>query len=190
MPSIDLLQAVAVTAELCGRTFSEAAARVFVSDLSAYPEPAVIKALTRCRKEVRGVLTVNDVVSRLDDGRPGPEEAWALLPFDESQSAVWTDEMSAAFGVARPLLEIGDKVAARFAFKETYIKQVSDARDSGRRVNWTATLGYDQQGRKAVLSEAVNTGKLPLEYAQQFYPALEAPAPAVLELLAVAGFPS
>ena len=27
MPSIELLQAVAVTAELCGRTFSEAAAR-------------------------------------------------------------------------------------------------------------------------------------------------------------------
>jgi hypothetical protein len=35
MPSRELIEAVAVTAELCGRTFSEAAARVFVSDLSA-----------------------------------------------------------------------------------------------------------------------------------------------------------
>jgi hypothetical protein len=35
-----------------------------------------------------------------------------------------------------------------------------------------------------VLSEAVAAGRLPLEYAQQFVPQLEAPAPAVTELLA------
>lgn len=183
MPSIDLLRAVAVTGELCGRTFSEAAARVFVTDLAAYPEPAVIKALARCRKEVRGVLTVNDVVSRVDDGRPGPEEAWSQLPFDESQSAVWTDEMSAAFGVARPLLELGDKTAARFAFREAYSKLVGEARDEGRAVNWTATLGYDPRGREAVLSEAVNSGKLPIGFARQFFPMLEAPAANVVALL-------
>lgn len=182
MPSTELLQAVAVTAELCGRTFSEAAARVFVSDLGAYDEGAVIAALARCRKEVRGMLTVQDVVSRLDDGRPGPEEAWALMPRDEAQSVVWTDEMSAAFGVARELLD-SDKVAARFAFKETYIKLVNDARNAGKRVNWNASLGYDQRGRASVLAEAVARGRLPLEYAQQFVPALEAPAPAVLALI-------
>ena len=42
MPSKALIQAVAVTAELCGRTFSEPAARVFVEDLAAYPEAAVL----------------------------------------------------------------------------------------------------------------------------------------------------
>ena len=67
MPTLTLLEAVAVTAELCGRTFSEPAARVFVADLAAYPEDAVLKALTRCRKEVRGALTVADVVQRIDD---------------------------------------------------------------------------------------------------------------------------
>ena len=55
MPSVELIQAVAVTAELCGRVFSEGAARTFVSDLAAYPEPAVLKALTRCRREVKGM---------------------------------------------------------------------------------------------------------------------------------------
>lgn len=183
MPSTSLLEAVAVTAELCGRTFTEAAARVFVHDLSAYPEEAVIKALTRCRKEVRGVLTVQDVVSRLDDGRPGPEEAWALLPVSESDSAVWTDEMAAAWNVARHLVR-SDKTAARFAFKEAYIKHVNGARDAGKRVNWTPTLGTDRYGRERVLSEAVAAGKLPLEYAQQFAPELPAPSGRVAELLA------
>lgn len=182
MPSKELIEAVAVTAELCGRVFSEAAARVFVGDLSAHPEAAVVKALARCRKEVRGVLTVQDVVSRLDDGRPGPNEAWAMLPMSESETAVWTDEMAQAFGVAREMLGY-DRVAACFAFKERYIKAVSDARDAGRSVNWTATIGYDPRGREKVLAEAVQLGRLPLEYARQFAPLLPAPNPADMERL-------
>jgi hypothetical protein len=183
MPSVNLLEAVAVTAELCGRVFTEAAARVFVNDLSAYPEDAVIKALARCRKEVRGVLTVQDVVSRIDDGRPGPEEAWAMLPLSESQSAVWTDEMASAWSVSQHLLDNGDKTGARFAFKEAYIKRVDKARDQGKRVNWTPTLGTDPHGRERVLTEAVAAGRLPLEYAQQFVPHLEAPKGSIAELL-------
>lgn len=183
MASTDLIKAVAVTAELCGRTFSDAAARVFVSDLSAFPEPAVIKALARCRKEVRGVLTVQDVVSRIDDGRPGPEEAWALLPLDESQSAVWTDEMSKAWGIAMPLYDSGDKTGARFAFKEAYIKAVDRARDAGKPVNWTPTLGTDPYGREKVIAEAAAAGKLPLEYAQQFIPHLQLPPASIGALL-------
>lgn len=183
MPSAELLEAVAVTAELCGRTFSEAAARVFVDDLAAYPEPAVFKALARCRKEVRGVLTVHDVVSRVDDGRPGPEEAWAQLPFSEAQTAVWTKEMRSAFWVAMSLYQAGDKVGARFAFKESYIKAVNDARDAGKPVDWTVSLGTDVHGRERVITEATRAGKLELEFAQQFVPQLEAPATDVLALM-------
>lgn len=186
MPSVELLQAVAVTAELCGRTFSEGAARVFVNDLAAYPEQAVIKALARCRKEVRGLLTVQDVVSRLEDGRPGPEEAWALMPHDEAQSVVWTDEMAQAFNSARHLLEAGDKMGARMAFKEQYVRMVNDARDAGKPVNWTPSLGHDPRGRDAVLAEAVASGKLRLDYARQFVPALEAPEPNIQALISSA----
>jgi hypothetical protein len=177
MASTNLLQAVAVTAELCGRTFSEAAARVFVSDLAAYPEGAVIAALARCRKEVRGALTVQDVVSRLDDGRPGPEEAWALLPLDEDATAVWTDEMAASWGIAETVYRTGDKTAARFAFKEAYIKRVNEARDAGRPVKWTPTLGRCPLSRWRVLSDAVAADKIPLEFARQFEPQLPAPEP-------------
>lgn len=187
MASDSLLQAVAVTAELCGRTFSEGAARVFVGDLSAYPEPAVLAALTRCRREVKGVLTVQDVVSRLDDGRPGVEEAWASLPFDESKTVVWTDEMCRAFGVALPLLDEGDKVGARMAFKEVYTKLCGESRDAGIPVQWTPSLGHDVDGRAVALSEAVAAGRLGFDHAAEICPALPKPGAAVVPALAFDG---
>ena len=169
-PSRELLQAIAVTSELCGRTFSEAAAKVFVSDLSAYPESQVMGALTRCRKEVRGMLTVQDVVSRLEDGRPGAEEAWSMIPQSESASTVWTAEMAQAFGVCLGLLDGGDKVAARMSFKETYLRLVSKSRETGEKVEWSASLGHDPRGREAVVRAAVEAGRLTMEQARQYIP--------------------
>lgn len=183
MPSIELLQAVAVTAELCGRTFSEAAARVFVDDLSGFSEPAVMAALARCRREVKGVLTIQDVVSRIDDGRPGVEEAWAQMPFDESQSVVWTEEMALAFGVARGLLDEGEKVAARMAFKEAYVRLIGQARDAGIPVTWTPSLGHDRNGRDAVMADAVSKGRLSYEQAQNICPTLPPPSTSILSLV-------
>lgn len=184
MPSSALLEAVAVTAELCGRTFSEAAARVFVGDLAAYPEAAVLKALTRCRKEVRGILTVSDVVSRLDDGRPGPEEAWALLPLDESRTAVWTEEMASAFAVALPLIAAGEVVPARMAFKEAYAQRVTEAREAAKPVSWSVTLGHDVRGREGVVMDAVQRGRLTMQEARSLVPSLPAPSAKVLSLVA------
>lgn len=186
MPSIELIQAVAVTAELCGRTFTEGAARMFVQDLSNFQEQAVLKALGRCRREVKGILTIQDVISRIDDGRPGVEEAWAQMPFDESQSVVWTDEMASAFGTALPLLEEGDKVAARMAFKESYTRLIGEARDAGRPVRWTPSLGFDKNGHAAVLSEAVAKGRLTYEHAQDLCPMLPPPNAAILALAGAA----
>ncbi len=186
MPSAALFEAVAVTAELCGRTFSEPAARVFVSDLSGFDERAVIQALGKCRREVRGMLTVQDVVSRIDDGRPGAEEAWALMPLDEAQSVVWSDEMSEAFGICGPLLDRGDKVAVRMAFKEAYGRLVAKARDAGKPVRWTPSLGHDARGREAAVQAAVQAGRLSYEQGAGLVP-LAAPSPKALALVANVG---
>lgn len=176
MASIEVIKAVAVTAELCGRVFSEAAAAVFVSDLEGFPEQAVIKALSRCRKEVKGVLTVSDVVTRMDDGRPGPEEAWAMMPLDERQSVVWTDEMAEAFAVALPMVEQGDKVAARMAFKEAYVKALARARDERKPVSWHPSLGWAVEGRDGALLDAVSKGRMSIEQAREHVPGLGLPS--------------
>lgn len=165
MPSSRVIEAIAVTAELCGRTFSPAAAMVFAGDLDGFPEQAVLSALTRCRKEVRGMLTIQDVVSRIDDGRPGVEEAWAMIPRDEESSIVWTEEMAQAYGASANLLNEGDKIGARMAFKEAYARLVAEARDRKEPPRWTPSLGSDVSGRQLALIDAVRAKRLPLNHA-------------------------
>lgn len=170
--SRELIEAIGVTAELCGRVMSEAAARVMCGDLAAFPEEQVIAALARCRKEVRGPLTVSDVITRIDDGRPGAEEAWAMLPRSESQSCVWTEEMAKAFGVCEPLMR--DEVAARMAFKEAYSRLVSDARNNWIPARWSPSLGSDPVGRESALMVAVERGRLTREQAAKLLPSPQA----------------
>jgi hypothetical protein len=178
-----LLEALAVTLELTGTTVSEAAVRVMAKDLAVYPVPQVIAALDKCRKQVRGRLTVADIISRLEDGRPGPEEAWAMLPRDEDSSVVWTEEMATAWGVALPLLNAGDQVASRMAFLERYRTLVQSARDAGERVKWTPSLGTDAYGRESVLLDAVEKGRLSVDHVAGLLPHRENPNPRLLAML-------
>lgn len=170
MATSRLLEAIAVTAELCGKVFSPGAARQFAADLTAYPEAQVFAALERCRREVRGVLTLADVISRLDDGRPTADEAWAMMPRDESQSVVWTDEMAVAFGLAMPLLASGDQVAARFAFRDCYSHVVTLARAERREPQWRLSPGTDPLGREAAIRDAVGKKRLTVGQAMSLLP--------------------
>lgn len=172
-PSINLAKAVAVTAELTGTNLSETAIQVMLEDLARYPEPQVMGSLTRCRRELKGRLTIADVISRLNDGRPGVEEAWAMLPKDEQTTAVWTVEMSQASAVIHDLIE-RDEVAARMAFKEAYNRLCQEARDRGEPVSWSATLGWDKGGRESVLKAAVIAGRLTQEQVAIYLPHLGA----------------
>lgn len=168
--SVEVLKALAVTAELTGTQLSEAAARVFASDLAAYPPDQVLGALNKCRREIRHRLTVADVVARLDDGRPTPDEAWAMIPHDEAQSAVITQEMASAWGIAR---EADDRVSARMAFLSAYRRLVQEARDSGAPAHWFPSLGTDPHGRNAALEEAVRLGRLTQKHAENVLPATD-----------------
>lgn len=166
-PTIEVLRALAVTAEITGTQLSEAAARVFAADLARYPVDQVMGALTRCRREVKGRLTVADVIGRLDDGRPTPDEAWAMCPQDEATTAVLTEEMAAALGIAS---EAEDRVSARMAFLSAYRRLVQQARDDGTPVKWFPSLGTNPTGREAAITEAVRLGRLSSTHAQKLLP--------------------
>lgn len=186
MSRVDIVKAIAATTELCGgRPLSLAAAALFVDDLAAFPEHQVMAALTRCRKEIEGKpLTVAAVVSRIDDGRPGPQEAWAMMPIDEASSVVWTEEMCQAWAVAMPLLDGRGNVAARMAFLEAYTKAITAARDQRRPPKWTPSLGHDQHGRERALRTAVEKGRIAITHASTLIPRLEAPSQQAQQLLA------
>ncbi len=167
----ELLQAIAVTAELTGTQLSEPAARVFLQDLSKYPLPQVLGALVRCRRECKGRLTLADVISRLDDGRPGPEEAWAQVSgLTEADTVVWTYEMQQAHGKVAGMIEDGETIPARMAFVERYRYLCQFARDSGKPVQWILSLGHDAKGREGPVMEAVEQGRITAERALTWLP--------------------
>jgi hypothetical protein len=170
MASIELIQAVAATAELCGTTMSQPAAELLLADLSAFDERAVLVALSKCRREVKGRLTVAEILARIDDGRPGVEEAWAMLPRDEDSTTVWTSEMAEAWGLVREMIAEGEVVAARMAFKETYQRLVNSAREARQAAKWSVSLGHDVNGRKGALLMAVAQKRITAEYACALLP--------------------
>lgn len=100
--------------------------------------------------------------SKSDDGRPGKDEAWsiALCSLDESDTVVATEEILAALTIARPLLEIRDKVAARMAFIEAYERHVAQARREGRPAKWIVSLGDDKGRRIHAVQEGLRLGRL------------------------------
>ena len=111
-----------------------------------------------------------DVIAHLqvaaeDDGRPAAEEAWAiaLRATSERLTVVWTAEIAQAWSVAITVLDAGDEVGARMAFREAYQRLVAEARDAGTSVRWTASLGWDEQERAQAIGRAVQLGYLPRE---------------------------
>lgn len=167
MPSANVLQAIAVTAELTGTVLSEAAARMFAQDLEGYDESVLMDALTRSRRELKGRLTVADVLSRIPTGHPTPEEAWSMVHQalgDEGATLVLTGPMRTAFWAADALAD--DKIAARMAFLEVYRREVSGAPP----LDWGVIAGWDMQRRQDVIERAVTSGRLTRAAAQQFLP--------------------
>jgi hypothetical protein len=169
----NVIKAIAATAELTGTELSEAALLVFESDLAGYPEQQVIEALTRCRRELRGRLTVSDVIDRMScaGAHPTANEAWglALASVDESETVVWTDQIAEAAGIAQPILDAGDEVGARMAFRDAYERILREQGDKQPR--WFASMGTDPGRRTSAIERAVRAGLLTETHAAKLLPA-------------------
>lgn len=172
MSKMELIKAIAATAELCGARLTEAGASMLVADLSQYPHDAVLQALSKVRRSP-GRFSLGAIVEAMEarDGRPGADEAWAMIPQNERDTAVWTPEMSKAWGVAAPLLEMGDKIGARMAFKDAYGRLVQEARENGVAARWEVSLGLDPNGRESAIRSAVEMGRISSSHATALLPA-------------------
>ncbi len=171
-----LLESLAVLAEVTGTEWSKPTVKVIEQELSAYSEVDVFKAIRRCMTELRGKVTLADILSRLPCQHPGVEEAWAIavtVMGNENATVVWTDEIREAYGVAAALAD--DLVAARMAFKEAYLARVGEARASGKLVSWSASLGWDKQQREVAIREAFERGRLMYDAAKRHCPELALP---------------
>ena len=115
-----LIDDLAATAEVMGQEVRPIGLLAMSDELMAYPLEVSRAALSRVRRECRR-LTLADILERIDtaDGRPLADEAWAtaILAMEESETFIWTLETQQACAVARPLVEINDRVGARMAFR-------------------------------------------------------------------------
>lgn len=154
-----------------GERITPAGAKMLLADIEEFSEDAIMVALKSCRMELRFFPTSNDIISRIvsQDGRPGAEEAWSMIPKDERTSAVWTTEMRIAFGVASSLIEC-DPIAARMTFKEKYESLVKQARSNKQGAVWSLTIGYDKNTAQGVLIDAVEKDRMPMHTAQALLP--------------------
>lgn len=168
-----LLQNLAATAELMGTQLSPMALAMMAKDLQEYDFSTVIQALTNVRKNASRfnlAVIITEIEALKPDGRLGAEEAWALYPHNEADSAVITDEMAEAMRIAHPLMLEGDKIGARMAFKEAYIRIVKTNKANDITPKWFPSLGHSKEGREEVLKEAVEKGRLTQDHAMSLLP--------------------
>lgn len=160
-----IIDALAVTVELTGTDLSQGARKAMVAELERYDPGAVVHALERCRRELRGRLSLSDILDRLPGQWPGVEEAWARVPKTEDESGMLFEEMARAWSVARPLYDQGDAIGARMAFKEAYEREVAQAKGEGRMPNWFFSPGFDKEGRASAIHKAQSEGLIGSERA-------------------------
>ena len=171
-----IVQALAVTAELTGTQLSETAQAVMAEDLMAYPLDKVLAALTRCRRELTGRLSLAAILERVDDGWPGADEAlngiiegWR----NECLTVITTETARLAAGEAYALYQEGDKYGARMAFKGAYERMVSEAKAKGLKPDWVVSAGTDKLHLEKMVTESVQAGRLAKERALLILPAGE-----------------
>lgn len=158
--------------DVYGRERSATAVALWWKVLQRFSLAEVESALAQHMHTSRFAPTPADVTALISDrdGRPGADEAWAMIPHSEAGSVIWTEEMAQAYGVAAPLLNMGDHIAARRAFIEAYNSAVAKARLAGVPVKVTPSWGWDEAGRESAVRNAVERGLLPASKATLYLP--------------------
>ncbi|MFG6139482.1 hypothetical protein [Halomonas sp. B23F22_10] len=175
----ELLEQLYATAEVLGSEIKPAAATLMIRDLRDHGRGEVEQALARCRSEINGRLTLASILDRMPSANAHltPNEAWSVVleAQDEQRTILWTDEIAAAAGVARPILDEGDKVGARMAFIAAYEREVTNAKTEGRAPRWWPSLGDNKELRREAIEKGIEKGLLPAPKVEHLLPAPERP---------------
>lgn len=154
---------IRATAETFGQQLSPQATLMMAADLEGFGLQAVTGALARVRRECTR-LNLREVLDKLAQagGWLSSDEAWAVAieAQDERATVVWTLEAAKAFQEAKPLLDIGDKIGARMAFKGAYERCVSQAMSEGQRPEVLPCYGHDANARESAINKAIAQGRI------------------------------
>jgi len=175
------LKNLTVVLEMAGQDMSAAAMTMIVHELSGFEFNAVQEALRKCARECKYKITLAEIISRIDDGRPSPEKAWQEVQhLTEYDAAVLTSEQNQAFCMVSTSMIDGD-TSARITAKQTFIKEYEklcqQSRDRGDAIKYfLARANGDYEGIKALeaVNLAVNAGMLPKPQAAKLLPEYKA----------------
>ena len=95
-------------------------------------------------------------------GHVTSDEAWAIAleSYDESATVCVTPEILQARSAAQPIMDEGDKIGARMAFRSAYERIMANPAVAHSRPQWNLSLGWDEAGRAPALERAKQLGRL------------------------------
>lgn len=130
-----------------------------------------------------------DIVAMIEkltsDGRPDANEAWAMIPKNEDDSVVMSQEMAEALGIAQPLLDEGDAIGARMAFRDAYSRIVERNKLARIAPSWFPSLGRDAEMRVAALEVAARAGRIGANHVAALLPPVQSAALLAKKTLAI-----
>ena len=169
-----------ILAEAFGEKLTEERLDIYCGSLADIQQKPLDVAFRRARRELKWfpkIAELRELAGALpnagNDGRPGPEEAWARMPKGErmeEDSIIWCEEERAAYATCRSLLLEGDHIGARMAFKERYERELAEARAHQAPARWTVSAGYDVEHRLITLAGGVQEKRITLQHALNFVP--------------------
>ena len=184
-------ECLTAAAEVYGKAVSAAAAEVWFAALKDVTIEQFRAAMMEHMRNPDGgqfMPKPADVIGQLRgasrrDGRPGADEAFAMLPKTERDTAIWTQEMATAWYAGACDLYHTDRVGARMAFRDSDERACTAAREAGEPVRWTISMGTDAQGRAEPIRKGIEQGRI-AQAAAGLLSDQSAPAPAVLQAIA------
>jgi hypothetical protein len=158
--------------EIYSMKITPASIMIWSNLMNSYPFSSVKDALLNHVQHSVFAPKPADMINFIkdQDGRPSADVAWSMIPRNEYVSAVLTQDMLTAMAAAQPLLNEGDQVAARMAFKDSYNNLVNEARNKCTPIAWFPSLGDDKNGRESVITEAIRLGRITEEHGKKMLP--------------------
>lgn len=162
-----------------------------VKALEVYSTEAILEAIEAVVLAGTGRMTLGVLVERLNaaDGRPSPEEAWAIAVSTHGNEAItvtWTAETAQAWAeVGQSLMDSGDRFNASRGFISKYTELVQAARRNRIPVQWIICQGWDKELRHQAIQQAVAAGRITRQYAAMIHPRNQDAGPVVAAIAQV-----
>ena len=162
---------IEITAEISGNPFKPQVIALMVEDLAEWDFNEIQAALNACRREVKGRLSLKDIIDRLPkkgDVLPSADEAWGqIVDFGNEYKTIIAPKIAfqAAYQGAFALMDT-DKVGARMAFKAAYERLVPEYLN--KPIEYQISLSNDRNERREALIRAVEDGKITKQHALKY----------------------